>query len=88
MKTIYRKHYIQNKETGKKCRVHYSLDNRIDGRKCVTIYAKNCLDSMNGIIEYANNSDMMTDYFEKDRAVLFEDHNDYAIARSTVINNQ
>jgi len=84
MTLIIRKHYIQNKETGKKCRVHYSLDNRTDGRKCITIYAKTYDEDMKGIIEYKNNSDLMSDYFEKDRAVLFEDHPLYSEARKMV----
>jgi len=76
----FKKHYIEN--NGKRCRVHYSLDNRVDGRKCVTIYGKTCLDYMSGIIEFKNNSDLMTDYFENDRAVLFEDHPHYKQARA------
>lgn len=80
-KTIFRKHYIQNADSKKKCRIWYSLDNRIDGRKCVTIYAKDCLEKMKGIIDYENDSDLMTDYFEKDSAVLFENHIQYKEAR-------
>jgi hypothetical protein len=75
------KHYIQNAETGKKCRVSYSLDNRIDGHKCVTLYAKSYNDSMTGVLDFENNTDMMVDYFEKDRAVLFESHPQYKEAR-------
>lgn len=82
--TIFRKHYIQNSETKTKCRVHYSLDNRTDGRKCVTIYAKSCLDEMQGIIDFKNGSDGMTDYFENDRAVIFEDNPLYSNARKLV----
>lgn len=78
----FMKHYIQNATTGKKCRVWYSLDNRVDGRKCVTIYAKGYLDEMAGIIPFENNSDLMTDYFEKDRAVIFEGNELYAAARA------
>ena len=32
-----------------KARVHYSLDNRIDGRKCVTIYAKDYINKLHEI---------------------------------------
>lgn len=91
MNVIFKKHYIQNKNSGKKCRVFYSLDNRCDGRKCVTMYAKSCLESMNGIITFENNSDMMTDYCESDRAVIFEDNSLYNSARSvaeSVINER
>lgn len=36
----FNKHNVTDTETKIKARVLYSLDNRIDGRKCVTIYAK------------------------------------------------
>lgn len=70
-----------------KARVHYSLDNRVDGRKCVTIYAKdysNDLDQIFSGDEYKNDSDLMTDYFDKGRVVLFENHPIYAQARARV----
>lgn len=86
MKTLYRKHYIQNPTTKKKCRVYYSLDNRVDGKKCVTLYAKGHLDYMDGIIDFTNHSDGMVDYFEKDRAVIFEDNPQYAEVRALVEN--
>lgn len=80
-KILFRRHYIQNADTKKKCRVWYSLDNRMDKKPCVTIYAKGHLDSMIGIIDFENNTDTMTDYFEKDRAVIFESHPQYEEAR-------
>ena len=79
-KVIFKNHYIQNPETGKKCKVWYSLNNRGGERNHVTIYAKTCLESMSGIIDFRNDTDMMTDYFEKDRAVIFEDNELYADA--------
>lgn len=60
-----------------KARVWYCIGNRVDNRKAVTLYAKNyhdklsCIFSENDVI---NKSDYVTDYFEKDRVVLFEDH--------------
>jgi hypothetical protein len=79
----FMKHYIQNTTTGKKCRVWYSLDNRADKRKCVTIYAKGYLDEMAGILDnFENDTDTMTDYFDKDRAVIFEGDAHYAAARA------
>lgn len=67
-----------------KAKISYSLDNRADRRSCVTIYAKDYDRSLGRIFadEYTNNSDMMTDYFEKGRVVLFDDHPLYAAARS------
>jgi hypothetical protein len=68
-----------------KARVHYSLDNRVDGRACVTIYAKDYDRALGRIFvegnDYRNETDTMTDYFEKGRVVLFEAHPLYAVAR-------
>ena len=79
----FNKYNVVNKETKAKARVHYSLDNRIDGRKCVTIYHKdynhNLLDVFGDAV--INNTDAMTDYFETSRVVLFEDNPLYAEAR-------
>ena len=68
---------------GLKARVRYSLDNRIDGRKCVTIYAKDYCGTLGQIFanEYKNESDILTDYFDKGKVCLFEDHSLYAAAR-------
>jgi hypothetical protein len=67
-----------------KAKISYSLDNRTDRRSCVTIYAKDYDRSLGRIFddEYTNNSDSMTDYFEKGRVVLFDDHPLYAAARA------
>jgi hypothetical protein len=67
-----------------KAKVHYSLDNRCDGRACVTIYAKDYDRALGHIFfeEYINNTDTMTDYFDKGRVVLFADHPLYAAART------
>ena len=67
-----------------KAKISYGLDNRTDRRSCVTLYAKDYDDSLGRIFpdEYINNTDMMTDYFEKSRVVLFDDHPLYAAARA------
>ncbi len=69
--------------SGVRARVHYDLDNRTDGRKCVTIYAKDYGRSLGDVFpeSYINNTDSQTDYFEKGRVVLFEDHACYPAAR-------
>ena len=69
-----------------KARVHYALDNRIDGRKCVTMYAKDYSGALYDVFgeAYQNNSDIRTDYFEHGKAVLFEDSPLYAAARARV----
>lgn len=66
-----------------KARVFYSLDNRTDGRKCVTLYAKDYDRNLGQIFcnEYQNNTDSQTDYFETGKVVLFEDHPQYNAAR-------
>ena len=67
-----------------KAKVSYSLDNRGDHRPCVTLYAKDYDRALGRIFndEYTNNSDSQTDYFEKGRVVLFDDHPLYAAARA------
>ena len=51
----FNKHNVTDTETKIKARVLYSLDNRIDGRKCVTIYAKDYDRSLGKIFnEYEN----------------------------------
>ena len=66
-----------------KARIRYSLDNRIDGRKCVTLYAKDYDRSLGKIFvnEYKNDTESREDYFEKGRVNLFESHPLYRIAR-------
>ena len=81
----FNKFNVTNTETKEKARIHYSLDNRIDGRKCVTMYAKDYSSTLGKIFasEYKNESDSMTDYFETGKVVLFEGHALYAEARKT-----
>jgi hypothetical protein len=78
---------VRNTQTGKSARVHYSLDNRTDGRKCVTIYDRDyghALAGMFGESVYKNDTDSMTDYFDKGTVRLFENHPLYAAAREFV----
>ncbi len=65
-----------------KARVFYSVDNRTDGRKVVTIYAKDYDRKLGEIMPnaYENNTEIMTDYFEKGTAWLVEDHPPYKTA--------
>jgi hypothetical protein len=78
----FNKHHVTDGTI--KARVWYSLDNRIDGRKCVTLYSKDYGYDLGKLLAdcYQNDTDMMTDYFDKGRAVLFEDHELYAAARA------
>ena len=70
-----------------KARVHYSVDNRADGRSCVTIYAKDYDDALGVVFgdTYVNDTDYHTDYFDKGRVVLFEDHALYQAARARAV---
>ncbi|MCK4891533.1 MAG: hypothetical protein KAS78_02580 [Candidatus Pacebacteria bacterium] len=82
----FNKFNVTDTETKKKARVMYSLDNRIDGRKCVTLYAKDYGSNLSTIISdaYKNDTDISTDYFEQGKVVLFEDHPLYNKARQHV----
>lgn len=68
---------------GIKASVFYSVDNRTDGRKCVTIYARDYSGNLGKVLAdaYQNNTEIMVDYFEKGKAVLFEEHPLYREAR-------
>lgn len=82
----FNRHHVTNGTD--KARVHYSLDNRVDGRKCVTLYAKDhaagdvlCrLMLVHGVFSDATNSQV--DYFEKGKATIFEGHTLYTSARA------
>ena len=84
MNIRFLKHKVVNDTTKQSARVFYSLDNRIDGRKCVTIYEKDYLSKLSKVFDgdcVLNETDTMTDYICKDRVVLFEDHPLYTEAR-------
>ena len=79
---------VKNTATGESARVHYSLDNRVDGRKCVTIYAKDYGHAIGrifaGVAAYKNDTDSMTDYFDQGTVRIFETDAIYAEARAAV----
>jgi len=56
----------------------YSHGALIDGRVCVTIYAKNYGSLPKELGTIKNDTDMMTDYFEKDRVRFFEGTPEYS----------
>ena len=66
-----------------KARVSYHLNSRIDGRNCVTIYAKDWCRTLGKIFRegYRNETDSMTDYFEQGSVVLFDDSPYYQEAK-------
>jgi len=60
-----------------KARVHYSHSHLInDARDCVTLYAKDYDRNLGRIFgdQYHNDTDAMTDYFDKGRVRIFEDN--------------
>ncbi len=81
----FKKYFVSNGKT--KARVRYSLDNRIDGRKCVTIYAKDWDRALGDIFsEYVNHTDSQSDYFDQGKVCIFEDNVFYKEARDSVEN--
>jgi hypothetical protein len=77
----FQKYYVTNGSV--KAKIFYSLDNRIDNKQCVTLYAKEYGHALGDIFktEYVNKTDSMTDYFDKGKVTLFVDHPLYAAAR-------
>lgn len=84
----FQKFYVTNGET--KARVHYHHGNLTDGRECVTLYAKDYGHDLGAVFadvaDYQNDTDSMTDYFEKGRVRIFPDSPLYpaALARCAV----
>ncbi len=78
----FMKYYVTDGE--RKAKVWYSLDNRIDGRKCVTLYAKDYDRTLGEILSacYKNETDIQTDYFDKGKATIYESNPLYAAARA------
>lgn len=79
------KHYVTDGTT--KARAWYSLDNNTRNPLCVTIYAKDYGNQLYPIFGdiVKNDTDIMTDYFEKDRVVLTPEMGEvYTSARAMV----
>lgn len=78
----FNRYHVTNGTT--KARVHYCLDNRTDGRKVVTLYAKDYSNALHAIISdgYENTTEAIIDHFDKGCVRLFENHPLYAAART------
>jgi hypothetical protein len=61
------KHYVTDGTL--KARVWYSHGTLVDGRECVTLYAKDYTGELARI--FKGHTDMMTDYFETGRVNIF-----------------
>ena len=77
----FQDHYVQNMANGEKVKVYYSLDNHTSGKPCISISAKGYDGDLSMFAIVENNSDMMSDYCEKDRVRLFEEDTHYTQAR-------
>ena len=67
------KHYVTDGDH--KARVHYSHTMLTDGRECVTIYAKDYTGALHKIFDdVEDNTDIMTDYFEKGRVRIYPEN--------------
>jgi len=67
-----------------KARVWYSIDNHVSGEPCVTIYAKDYTGELGKLFQgpaYQNDTDLMTDYFDKGRVRFFPGDEWYSTAR-------
>lgn len=69
---------IRDTETGKLTKCWYSKGNHIDGDEIISIYCDSYeeMPIIEGIT-VINESDIMTDYFEKDRAEIYPDNINY-----------
>jgi len=85
----FQQYYVTNGKIKAKC--HYSAGNRIDGRKAVTIYAKDygwkLFKEIFGDIA-KNETDIREDYFETSKAVIFEGDPLYAAALERALINE
>lgn len=77
------KHYVTNGAI--KARVWYSHGTLVDGRECVTLYAKDYTGDLGRIFSgspnYRNDTDMRSDYFETGRVNIFPSDPLYPAAR-------
>ena len=77
----FMKHYVT--DGVRKAKVWYSaFIRRTDGRPCVVLYAKEYMNDLHKIFSsgYRNDTDIMTDYFDKGQVTLLDDHPLYAQA--------
>ena len=66
------KHYVTDGKN--KARVWYSRSSLINGKDCVTLYAKGYMENLSTMFpDTINDSDMQTDYMEKDKVRIYPD---------------
>ena len=82
----FNKHHVTDGTT--KARCHYTVDGRWDGRKVVTIYAKDYGRTMTAIFENArNDTDSQQDVFRTDTMDIFEGDPMYPAAYAAAMRN-
>ena len=59
------------RHNGKYFPAHYSHGTLINGKEAITVYAKSLLVGLPAALSPSNDSDMQTDYFEKDRVRFY-----------------
>jgi hypothetical protein len=71
----FNKYHIIDTDTKVKARAKYIACGRIDGRRSVRVYARDYDDNLGKIFGnlYKNETDILTDYFEKGHVTFFED---------------
>lgn len=87
MNIKFNKYHVTNGDI--KAKVFYSLDGRFDGKKCVTLYAKECNKNLGKIFksEFIDESDFRSDYFDNGKVCIFENNPFYSFARKRAEEN-
>lgn len=75
MSIRFMKHFVDNGPRTITAKVYYSHSILINGKEAITLYSKDYDGNLRKVFpgRYANDSDMMTDYFEKDRVRIYKD---------------
>lgn len=84
METKINMYYVQ--KGNKKVKCHYRIEENF-----ITIYAKSYIDSFHGFfeeVENIDNSDSMTDYFEKARVRITPEHKNYDAIKNQILKIQ
>lgn len=77
----FRKFFVKNTENGQKARVWYYKSETKEGKGIVCVNAKDYGYDLSKVLDFAvNNTDSMTDYFERSHARIEEGNALYADA--------
>lgn len=82
----FNKYHVTNGEI--KARVKYNHSVLINGKECVTLYAKDWDRSLGKIFkEYQNDTDSQSDYFEQGLVRIYKDSPYFEIAKKRAASN-